>query len=59
MDDITWFGGAYLALCVMGLLWNIGRVGDYREPLTFGEVCCQAVVSALIIWGLFTVGVKA
>lgn len=59
MNDVTWFGGAYLALAILGSLWAIGQVDEPREPRTFTEVSIGIVVQALIIWGLFTVGVTS
>lgn len=59
MSDVTWFGGAYLAWTVFGVLYAITLVGEQRKPLTFGSVLCGAIINALVIWGLFTVGVTS
>lgn len=59
MDDVTWFGGAYLAYIVFCVLLAASRIGEHRKPVTGTEVLFGLAINALIIWGLFTVGVTS
>lgn len=59
MEDVTWFGGAYLALQFFGFLYALSQIGERRKPLTLGSVICGGVIQALVVWGVFAIGVTA
>ena len=59
MNDVTWFGGVYLAFAAFAFLLAASRMGEHRQPITGGEVLIGGVIQALLIWGLFTVGVTS
>lgn len=54
---MTWFGVVYLVLSILGVLIKIGTIGKPRDPVDAEDALLAIVVTGLILWGLFAVGV--
>jgi hypothetical protein len=57
MEDLTWFGWAYLVFVVIGLVANIVTIDAPRKPRTPMEAVVYMFTAAFFVWGIFHVGV--